>query len=87
MSDQGNTELSWNGHYGGRGAVWKEDQVIQGKDVCALKSQWVAGKAGQTGTGAGQSTVRGKPNPRRATFRLNRGNPREMANQVSKCQW
>lgn len=48
MSDQGNKELSWNGYYRGRGAVWKEDQVIQGKDVCALKIQWVSGKAGQT---------------------------------------
>lgn len=36
------------GIIGGQGAVWKEDQVMQVKDVCALTIQRVGGKAGQT---------------------------------------
>lgn len=54
---------------------------MQVEDVCALTIQWVGGKAGQTekARGRGRAPQGGKPKLRRATSRLNRENPGEMA--------
>ena len=62
---------------------------MQVADVCALTIQWVGGKAGQTekARGRGRAPRGGKPKLRRATSRLNRENPGEMASWVSKHQW